>query len=280
MSNYAQYEKSTCNGQPQELYKFSQTGADWLYTSGNSAYTHNNLVYNPETISRGEIDQKNDATASSVDITVPRTNPIAAKFIAYNPSSAVWVTIYRLHTTDFQVTYDWFGGRHEWPPEVKTIFIGRVVSVTFNGSTAVMKCSPLQGILSRNIPKILYQSVCNRVVYSSRCGVDQGKFTVSGIITAISGNTISSPAFANKPDGWFNHGVVIKGADVCRMIIKHVGQQLTLLGPIDSLAIGDYVQATAGCDRLETTCANKFNNRNNFLGWTNMPNKNPFVGGL
>ena len=268
MSKYSQYEVSTCDGRPQELYKFSQTGADWFYTSGDNDFTYNGMLFKPETLSRGEIDQKNDATASSVDITVARTNPVAAKFIAYNPSSAIWVTIYRLHLNSDSLS------------DIQTIFIGRIVSVTFDGSKAVMKCSPLQGILSRNIPKILYQSVCNRVVYSSRCGVDQSKFAVLGIITAISGNTISSPAFANKPDGWFNHGVMIKGADVCRMIIKHTGQQLTLLGPIDSLTIGDYVQATAGCDRLETTCANKFNNRNNFLGWTNMPNKNPFVGGL
>lgn len=281
MSDYKAYETSVCNGQPLELYKFSQAGADWFFTSGDKPYDYGGMTYLPEAITRGEIDQKNDATASSVDITTPRSNPVAAKFIAYNPSSPVWITIYRLHYNDYQTTYGWFfGDKHILPPEVKTIFVGRIVSVTFPDSQAIMKCSPLQGILDRNIPRVLYQSVCNHVVYSQQCGVSQGDFSIPAQITDKRGSTITSPAFASLPGGWLTHGILIKGNDICRMITSHVGNQIQLLGPVDSLSVGDNVLVSAGCDRLEATCAGKFNNRANFLGWTNMPKKNPFDGGM
>ncbi|WP_269915579.1 phage BR0599 family protein [Acinetobacter sp. HY1485] len=44
------------------------------------------------------------------------------------------------------------------------------------------------------------------------------------------------------------------------------------------LALGDVVSIYPGCDKLNTTCTDKFNNILNFGGFPFMPSSNPFVG--
>jgi uncharacterized phage protein (TIGR02218 family) len=52
-----------------------------------------------------------------------------------------------------------------------------------------------------------------------------------------------------------------------------------LAGPAFTVAAGDQVLVTAGCDRQFSTCRSKFNNAVNFRGFPHMPG-NDFVTGF
>ncbi|MOA32513.1 hypothetical protein D3C78_1537390 [compost metagenome] len=63
-----------------------------------------------------------------------------------------------------------------------------------------------------------------------------------------------------------------------RHIETHAGEVLQLLGGVDGLVAGQMVNAYPGCDFLESTCNDKFGNRDNFRGVSTMDGKSPFDG--
>ena len=65
-----------------------------------------------------------------------------------------------------------------------------------------------------------------------------------------------------------------------RWITAHVGDTLTLSYPFKGMAPGETVSVFPGCDGLESTCRNKFNNVLNFSGFTRLPSKNPFSSSI
>lgn len=264
---YDAREKSRQDGSPVELYKFTQRGNTWMYTSGDTAINAPSLggVFECIPIKRTAIDQSQEDTAGTIDVTVSRDNPLAGMYIAYNPSTPVWLTVYRYHEGD---------------GETRTIWIGRIVSVSFPGSEAVIKCSPIQTVTQRRIPRNFYQTVCNRILYSQSCGMIPGAFCVRGAVTAISGSTLTVYGANSKADGFFTLGFATRNGDEVRMIVAHTGSTVTLLNTFFNLQVGDVIEIYAGCDRTEGTCRSKFNNITNFLGWKYIPTKNPFDTGL
>lgn len=56
--SYLGIEQSAHGGQPQELYRFSQGTQRWLYTSGQVAVDYQSETYQPATISRGGLEQR------------------------------------------------------------------------------------------------------------------------------------------------------------------------------------------------------------------------------
>jgi len=63
-----------------------------------------------------------------------------------------------------------------------------------------------------------------------------------------------------------------------RAIAAQVGDQITLVQrlPEGTWAIGDAVTLYPGCDRLYTTCRDKFANVPNFFGFPFIPRDDPF----
>jgi hypothetical protein len=62
------------------------------------------------------------------------------------------------------------------------------------------------------------------------------------------------------------------------MIIRHVGDTITLLVPIAGLTAGQAVSAFRGCARTYAECLSPFNNLVNFWGFPWIPERNPFKG--
>ena len=223
------------------------------------------LNYVPEPIERSQAEFSNEDQAGTITVTVSRFNPIGQMFMAFNPPSPVSLSIYRQHLGDIQAVL---------------IFVGKVVAATFDGSDVQLSCAPMTAIFKRNIPRLMYQRECNWALYGPGCTVNKELFKDAGVVTGISGRTVSADVFGTRADGWYKGGWAELGDGTKRYITAHVGTIITLQSPFFGLAAGATIFAFAGCDRSEATCLTKFNNLVNHLGFQRLPTRNPFELGM
>ena len=84
-----------------------------------------------------------------------------------------------------------------------------------------------------------------------------------------------------EADGFYDGGFVFfSSINDYRLILSHVGNDLTLLLPFPSDAAGETVRIFAGCDHTIATCKTKFDNVLNYGGFAFVPILNPFLTGL
>lgn len=278
MSDYNTLEVSRFSASPFELFHFEHGAVSYAYTSGDAAVSYSGRTYQPEALSRSEVDQSDEDWAGGITVTLPVDNPVAQLFAAYLPSSQVYLTVLRAHRsgTGYVVA-----------------FAGTVASASFEEGACSLTCQPVGALLSKQVPTMLFQGQCSHALFSQTkyygaggvvtgsaqsvgCNVKREAYRVGAELSAVSGLTVKSPAFATKPDGWFTYGhIVLPGGEV-RFITAHTGDTLTLSYPINATA-GVTIGAYPGCNGSESTCRTKFNNVINFNGHTRMPGRNPFT---
>jgi len=209
------------------------------------------------------MDFSQEDTGETLEVTMPRTNPVAALFINSLPSTPVWLNVFRAHRGDEDLAV--------------SVFSGRILRVRFEESEAILTATGLMGLLGRNVPTLAMQTPCNHVLYSTACGADPTSSRDQVTVTTVTGVTVTSADFAARADQWFRGGRLEAGGET-RFIVDHQGDTIKLLSPLPGLASLDVAWAYWGCDHLEATCRDKFNNVVNFLGWSRLPGRNPFVG--
>lgn len=277
MTTYSTLEASTSSASPFELFHFEHGAVSYAYTSADTATAYGGRTYQPEAIARTEVEQNDEDWSGSISVTLPVDNPVAQLFAAYLPSSQVYLTIYRAHRGGIGYAI---------------AFTGTVASASFADGACTLACQPVGAMLAKPVPAVLFQVQCSHSLFSQTeyygaggvvsgsaqsvgCNVKREDYRVQAILSSVEDNTLKSPAFAEKPDGWFTYGhIVLPGGEV-RFITAHAGDTLTIAYPTN-LAAGALVGAYPGCDGRETTCRNKFNNVINFNGHTRMPTRNPF----
>ncbi len=261
---YDARERSRYMGQPVEGYRFAQGSNLWFYTSADRAITLPAGVFAPEAITRGEFDFSQEDTGETIEMTLPRANPVPALFIGDLPSTPVWVTIYRAHRGEESLAV--------------TIFSGKVARARFEESQAILTGASLMAMLARTVPILALQTACNHVLYSAACGANPTSCQDLVTVTSVSGATVTSNGFALRPDQWFRGGRLETTSGETRFIVGHQGTTVTLISPLPGLSSLDQVKAYWGCDHLEATCRDKFHNVANHLGWSHLPSRNPFTG--
>ena len=265
---------------PVEVYRFTQGGQTFDFTSAEDEVTVDFVPYAPETISRGRIGQSPTERNSTLEIRVPTTNAFARRFRASTPGARASIVIKQVQRGDFPA------------PEARTIYDGYVASVAFerNLKEAVIACRPVEAAASRPVPRFSYQSLCNNVLFDDWCKVDDtdARWRLTVAVSAQSGATITVPgAGAFGADWWVGGFVEIDGGDDARLVLSQSGNDLTLLLPFPESAVGRTVTAFAGCDHTPTHCDTKFDtpedalsNIINYRGFAFVPTRNPFQTGL
>ena len=259
---YDAREQSTYQGEPFECYWFSCGPQSWRWTSGDTARTVGGFTYTPEVISRGEIEQNQELRSGNLTLTLAPDNPVAALFRQYLPARPVSLVILRGHDGDV---------------ETVAHFTGKVASVTWQ-EMPVLTLVPEQDALRRTVPSLHYQTQCPRALYSAGCTVNKVAYQVMATLSSVSGVTLKAAAFAAKPDGYFVGGWV-DALNTSMVVVRHVGDTLTLFFPIAGLQTGDAVVAFPGCDGTESTCSGKYSNIVNHLGFARIPSRNCFGNG-
>ena len=260
-------EKSRYSGAPVECFRFAHGQSVWLFTSADREVVLPAGTFTPAVVQRSELDHSQEDGAGSVEVRIPLDLPLVSAFIGFVPATPVSVTIYRAHRTE--------------ESDYKATFVGTVASVVFEGSEAVLTCSPISGTFRRRVPGQTFQSQCNHPLYGPGCGLDRNSFRDVCTVGSVSGSTVTSTDFGARANGYFTNGWLEDPATgEVRWIVDHVGSTVTLMNPFPALAGGQTVNAFAGCDRTEATCAAKFNNLVNHLGFPRVPGRNPHDGSI
>lgn len=264
---YLASETSQWGGQPVELYRFTRGLTTWNYTTGDVEITYNGDIYKPVTMRRGDLPINEEKNTSNLEIWMDPTTDIVTEFISGATPAPTGLILIRRHRNEAS------------PTEQAVIFVGQVGLVEFSEGEVHFTCVPIQRSVQRRVPRMLYQTQCNNMLYDVNCTVNPALFTVAAHISAIAGRQVTVPEAASKPDGYYNGGFFRDG-DTYVFIMTHVGTLLTVLALTPAVLAGDNISLTAGCDRARGTCLTKFNNLDNFLGFPYIPDKNPYESGI
>lgn len=255
-------ECSVCDGEPFEGYWFTCGSNSWRFINGDTDRIIQGFLYVHGVVLRDEIDQNEESRAGSVKVQISLDNPVAEIFKGLISPRPVSLVIFAGQVGE---------------TEVRVCFTGMVASVK-RQNTCELTCVTENDTMKQDVPGLHYQAQCPRDPFSEGCTLRRQDWEVLGTIASISGNIVTSPVFATKPDGWFNGGW-LEYNGTAMAIVEHVGQNLTLFFPLEGLAPGVNVVTYPGCQGTEYVCDTKFNNLVNHLGFARIPSKNPFGEG-
>lgn len=264
---------------PKELYRFTEGSQVWTFTSSDADEIYSGETYHSITIGRDECEQKNELSKANINVTVSLDNEMGRRWVKSILDIAVGLTIFSKDVESGDISVIWKGRLASVKPDVSSI------KLVFESVFTSLRRPGLRG---------KYQRSCPHVLYGRGCNLNKDDFAVNGPITAINGVKVTAPAAALQPDGFYNAGMIEGPDGALRFVVQHVGTQLTLIRPLDSLGEGlvnsgygygyglAYGQFTAniypGCDRTKETCSSKFANLNNYGGFPFIPLDNPMAG--
>ncbi|MDO5058589.1 MAG: DUF2163 domain-containing protein [Neisseria sp.] len=162
------------------------------------------------------------------------------------------------------------------------LFAGRVSDVSGSRSTVRVSVKSDLELLNVASPRNVYQAGCMRTLYSPGCGVNRAAFTVNGRVTANSANSNELLFRSDKPDGYYDQGVVEftsgKNAGLTRTVKSHAQGRLNfaLRLPHPPKA-GDAFKIVPGCSKTMASCKDKFNNIVHFRGFPFIPHADTVV---
>jgi len=263
---FASIESSAQSGRPVELYDFSIGAAHYRYTSADGDVSYGGNAYSAAPIARNAIEATAETARLALEITCDRSLGVLTLFSTMPPEEIVAVTVRRLHAGD---------------GEAVTLWIGRVLNVTWNPSSAAIHCESVYTSLKRSGLRRIYQKACPHVVYGVGCTLNRASFVATKTVSTVSGVTLTI-ASIGVADGYYAGGYLewerTTGVFDRRAIRSQVGGAVVISFPIPGLAASAAVQLYPGCDHTLTTCTTKFSNQLNYGGMPYFPEKNPFSG--
>lgn len=268
--SYKQIEQSLASRTPIRLYSFKLGSLRWDYNTSSETIKRNNIQYKAIKggISDGGIIVSDGGISDNFKITAPASIAIARLFDNMPPSSRLNLEVSNTHAQNDEVIPAWWGV---------------VVTVTEKtAATVEIVASPNETLANRPGVTLVYSRQCGAMIYDQQCKVNKELYRMRGTIqqTAVSAVTITEAA--NQPDGWFNGGFIeytdSNGELDRRYIEQHAGTELSLWGGTQGLNTGQTVSLFAGCNRLQATCTNKFNNQLNRQAFDHLQGWSPFDG--
>lgn len=261
-------------GRPQEFFEF-QTGTTFhRFTSEPVDTTFQTNTYSAVAITRGSIRETGELDAGGVVISVDKDNVLGSLLTSIDVYQPVTLTIYRKHITDLDDT------------DFIIIFLGQIKTAKRRGPEVEIECISVQGLLSRNVPRQSANITCMHMLYDNQCGILKADERNTHAVTKIDDPTtktiypqITVPtADADGLGAHYSLGIVeFNGFE--SWIVRHTpGGIMDLLIPLPGLIVTNNVDLLPGCDRISSTCDQKFSNFENFGGFPQFPVKSPYNG--
>lgn len=282
--SYDALQRSRYSGKPFELYRFTMGTTVWQVTSSEEIRTHPvHGLFTPEAISRSDISMNQETSSGELEINLPLTSAIAQEFIVTVPPLPIWITLFAGHDGD---------------AEVITMFRGVIAKATFEEDCRLL-AQPETAALRRKIPGPVYQTMCNRVLYSPDCGANSsahswtvkvGSIAADGVTVTVNAGATESAAYAAYWAANWSASADTAGppslawgftqdAEGHRMMIAlHPSANVFVLkSRMYGLAVGDVITVFRGCRRTIKHCR-AFGRQSSFMGFDIFPSKNPFNG--
>jgi len=133
----------------------------------------------------------------------------------------------------------------------------------------------------------LYSAACRATLGDARCTVDLTPFTFPATVDTVTDNRTFTATALTQVDNYFQGGKVTFTSgnnNGLSMEVKNNTQStnevvLQLQLPYE-IQVGDTFDIVAGCDKVSTTCFNKFNNIINFRGEPFVPGNDQLTKGI
>jgi len=161
------------------------------------------------------------------------------------------------------------------------LFEGRVAGVEPTHTEVRLQVKSLLEVLDAKWPRNLYQPTCNHQLYGQGCGVVRASYQVTG--TATGGSATRIDWATNKPDGYYDQGVIAftggRNAGARRMVKTSPTTGLTVALPFTyPIQAGDTFTVAPGCTKSNVRPAGEarpscteFNNTARFRGFPWVP---------
>jgi uncharacterized phage protein (TIGR02218 family) len=158
------------------------------------------------------------------------------------------------------------------------LFSGKVSDISGDRTSLQINVKSQLELLNIQMPKNLYQAPCGHILYDTGCGLNTATFTHNFTLSTITDQHTLITKLDQRlyPDGYFDQGVIIcltgVNAGTKRTVKSYVGGTATIALSLPNMpSIGDTFSISAGCDKLKSTCQNKFNNLPQFRGFPFVP---------
>lgn len=268
--DYVHSEISIDDGSPIELVKFSFSGGSWFYTSSETPIVHDGNTYTPVPYNRTSFKNTGSVVNSTIDIRIPITSKIGVLFNVRAPTETISCTVF---------------GYHRGISDFTTIWKGRIVNAQVELPWLVLTIDNVfTGLQAQGINRKT-GTQCPYDIYGKLCKVNPDNFKITSIVQAINGRSITVPLATTIVANFYAGGYIsymnsISNSRDYRMIRS--SEALTGVLNLSALTVGlnlnDALDVLPGCDGSISTCAGKFNNKDNFGGQPFIPLKNPFGG--
>jgi uncharacterized phage protein (TIGR02218 family) len=255
-------ETSAYGSRPIELYRFEADGTFYYRTPHQVPYTFLGSEYLPSP----QLDRQNIVRAAAGDkppemvVNIEEADPLV-QAICYDIIPVTFkVRIYRVQPT----------GQHTW-------WDGDVDGVAHKGDRTELRCpSILDHTLRNEIPGVHFTAQCNHFLFDAHCRLDPLDFAQAATITSVDGVAMVVSTVGGHPADYFKGGVVLSESGERRMIVSQTGTTLALFYGFHNVAATENVTLYPGCDRMVTTCVDKYDNILNFGGFPVIPIRNRF----
>lgn len=270
---YDDYDLTPDSGEAIEIYEFATATKVWRHTTYNQNVTSTNL-FTPLELTRAKVEHSSNLLKQSLRISFPKDSDLAAAHLQNSVDEIMSLNVWTLHADE--------------PDSKLFVFKGRAVSIEIEDSKVVVIFEPVNTTMRRLGFQLKYQRICRHTLYGSMCGANTANHFATGIVTSINKSIITLDEVGSVldeneeeigfADKHFTAGYIVTDSGFKRMVINHVGINLTLIRPLHNLSVGDTVTVYAGCDHSFSTCRDKFDNDENYGGFDFIPYTNPFKG--
>jgi hypothetical protein len=154
------------------------------------------------------------------------------------------------------------------------LFKGRVTELTKIGRTrAEIKVASDLTLLDVDMPRNLYTTACQHLLYDAGCGLNRASYTFAG--AAGSGSTASQINWTGATANFLQGSIAFVGGandGVVATIKTASAGVFGLMYPLpETPAAGDRFTAVYGCDHTMATCTSRFSNLIHYRGFPFVP---------
>lgn len=255
-------------GSKVEVYKFFYKNEILRVTSSDTRINFNNEWYEPSTIKRSDYNISNDKTRNEIKLTVSSKFEVVDYFQSITPDD-IRVEIFQTLRNDTSKSFK--------------IFNGLVKSLNMKKNISEITLQPFASLLTRDICRYSYQTLCNNSLYDVNCKLNIEDFSTITTITDISSDGITFTLDVEdqfRVDNFTNGVLRISETGEARMVIESTHNVVKVMSPFTTVKIGDLVKISVGCNRSSANCKEKFSNFKNYAGFEYIPNRSPFENGL
>lgn len=271
---FNQFEQSRAAGDPIELYEFQYgptTDMVYRYVNGSRNYTYQGKTYKAVPISREAIKTDGKLDKSNLTIRVPVNTDLSNLFLDWPPTQSVVIKIRAGHREDPDLGFLF-------------VYVGRVLSTSRTEIETQLTCESALISMKRPTNKRNWQYGCPFALYSNQCKADKEAAKRTVLVTAIDDDGRLTLA-----DGWYlpNEPTDFRGGLIewdnpdlgreARQIKKAGATQMTIIGIVRGIAVGDTVDIFVGCGRNMDDCDKLHDNIQNYGGQPEIPLKNPIT---